>query len=335
MLKVLYAGSPEAAALVLERLLELHNKDFKIVGVLTNPPSPQGRNKKLLPTPVEQKVRAYEEKSTEQIPVLTPKKLDAVARETVSDLQPDVLVCFAYGKIFGPKFLALFPLGGINLHPSLLPLYRGCAPVPAAILDRQSQTGVTVQKLAQKMDSGDILSQQVIPLNGTETADSLLEDSAKIGADMVLSLLHDVSVTGTLPVGTPQDDSQATYCTMLKKEDGCIDWSGSAEEIDAQIRAFNSWPGAFTCVDTTVLKIHKSAVFTGDLPVTVTDAMKNGSQPGQVLGTDKKQGILIQTGKGILCVTELQWQAKKLMPWKDFLNGSRNFVGSCCSSNTK
>ena len=143
-MNILYAGSPDISAKVLEDLCELtkENPDFNIVGVLTNPPSAKGRHKELIPTEVAQSAIKY------NIPVLEPEKLDADLREKVAALNPDILVCFAYGKLFGPKFMALFPQGGINLHPSLLPKYRGCAPVPAAILNQEKETGITVQKQA-------------------------------------------------------------------------------------------------------------------------------------------------------------------------------------------
>ena len=337
MVRILYAGSPEAAALPLVHLAKAasHGTEFTIAGVLTNPPSAQGRSKALIPTPVAQGAHQLEEELGCTIPVLTPEKLDAAAREAVAQLKPDLLVCFAYGRIFGPKFLSLFPLGGINLHPSLLPLYRGCAPIPAAILDQQQETGVTVQKLAQEMDSGDILSQVVLPLTGTETADSLLLRAAEIGGKQLEEIICQAAQRGSLPEGTPQDGSKATYCQMMKKEEGCICWNDSAAAIDARIRAFTPWPGAFTHAQGTSLKIHQAAVYKKNLPPHIQSAFPTPPAPGTVLGSDKAAGILIQTGDGILCVTNLQWQAKKAMSWKDFMNGSANFVGCRCSSNER
>lgn len=333
MVRILYAGSPEAAAIPLFHLgrSESCGKDFAIAGVLTNPPSAQGRSKALIPTPVAQAARQLETELGCTIPVLTPEKLDAAARDAVAELKPDLLVCFAYGKIFGPKFLALFPLGGINLHPSLLPLYRGCAPIPAAILDQQSQTGVSVQKLAQEMDSGDILSQVVLPLTGTETADSLLLQAAEIGGRQLEEVIVTTARNGGLPEGTPQDGTKATYCQMMRKEEGAICWKDSAAAIDAKIRAFTPWPGAFTCALGTTLKLHQATVYRKDLPPHIQSAHPAPPAPGTVLGTDKAAGILIQTGDGILCVTNLQWQTKKAMDWKDFMNGSGNFIGCHCS----
>ena len=318
-MNILYAGSPDISAKVLEDLYLLteNSSDFNIVGVLTNPPSAKGRHKELVPTEVAQIAIKY------QLPVLEPEKLDADLREKVRALNPDILVCFAYGKLFGPKFMALFPQGGINLHPSLLPKYRGCAPVPAAILNQEEETGITVQKLALEMDSGDVLLQVKIPLDFTETSESLLNDAANRGGELFYKVLCDIR--DGKANGVPQDSSQATYCEMLKKEDGLIDWTKSAKEISAKIRAYYPWPSSFTVYKDLQLKIHRATVFQGEY--SGADSSEN-SVPGTVLGLDKKSGILIQTGDGILAVENLQLQAKKAMDFKDFLNGNKDFIGS-------
>jgi len=333
-IRILYAGSPEAAAIPLLHLgrAAAHGKDFTIVGVLTNPPSAQGRSKALIPTPVAQAAEKLQQERNIDLPVLCPEKLDGAARDAVAELEPDLLVCFGYGKIFGPKCLSLFSMGGINLHPSLLPLYRGCAPIPAAILDQQPETGVSVQKLALEMDSGNILSQVRLPLRGTETADTLLLQAAEIGAGQLEEVILRAAKEGELPEGVPQDGSKATYCQMMKKEEGCICWKDSAAAIDAKIRAFTPWPGAFTCAQGTTLKIHQAKVYKKELPAHIQSNFLQPPEAGTVLGTDKSEGILVQTGDGILCITNLQWQAKKAMNWKDFMNGSASFTGCCCSS---
>ena len=219
--------------------------------------------------------------------------------------------------------MALFPQGGINLHPSLLPKYRGCAPVPAAILNQEEETGITVQKLALEMDSGDVLLQVKIPLDFTETSESLLNDAANRGGELFYKVLCDIR--DGKANGVPQDSSQATYCEMLKKEDGLIDWAKSAKEISAKIRAYYPWPSSFTVYKDLQLKIHRATVFQGEYS---GEASSENSVPGTVLGLDKKSGILIQTGDGILAVENLQLQAKKAMDFKDFLNGNKDFIGS-------
>ncbi|MDR3312388.1 MAG: methionyl-tRNA formyltransferase [Spirochaetaceae bacterium] len=313
MIRILYAGSPETSALVLGRLLEAvgAGAPFSVAGVLTNLPSFRGRGKIRLSTPAA--VRAEQA----GIPVIPCEKLDEGCRAQVAALKPDILVCFAYGKIFGPKFLALFSLGGINLHPSLLPKYRGASPVPAAILAGDKETGVTVQKLTLQMDAGDVLAQEKIPLGGSETAESLLQEAAEKGAGMLVRVLSQADTRRELPPGTPQNHGEATYCAACCREDGLIDWTQSAVRIDAQIRAFYPWPGAFTGFNGELLKIIRARPYSGKVA---------GKKPGIVAGVDKEAGILIQTGDGVLSVQHLQRAMKKEVPWKDFLNGCPHFI---------
>lgn len=320
-MRIIYAGSPDIAA---QPLIDIVQKGHHtVVGVITNPPSAKKRGKELLPTPVAAAAaKLNEEITSNQIKIFEPVKLSEIY-EDIESLKPDMLVCFAYGKIFSRTFLGLFPKGGINLHPSLLPLYRGCAPVPAAILNNDAETGISIQRIAFEMDSGNILLQTHIKLNGTETSESLLNDVSMQGGSLLLKVLDDIE-NGCVSE-TVQDSSKATYCGMLKKEDGIINWNDTALNISAKIRAFHPWPGAFTEVDQKPLIIHKAKVYSGNLSFSECDCI-----PGKVLGTDKAEGILIQTGDGILSVSQLQWQTKKDMNWKDFMNGSRNFINSVC-----
>lgn len=316
MIKILYAGSPEAAKKTLEILNSAKSEyDFEIAGVLSNPPSAKGRHKDLIPTPV----AAFAE--SQGIPVFTPEHLDSAAREQIRPLGADLLVCFAYGHIFGPKFLSMFKFGGINLHPSLLPKYRGCTPVPAAILNRDSKTGISIQKIVQEMDCGNILAQKEISLDFTETGDSLLEKSAVLGAKEISELLCTIAKNQSVPEGTVQT-GESSYTELIKKEDGKIDWKMSAFAIDAKIRAYSSDPGSFTSDGKTNLKILKAK------PAETLVSVEGQNVPGKVLAFDKKTGIYIACGEGQLVVTELQWQAKKAMNYKDFMNGSRNFIGT-------
>lgn len=313
-MKVLYAGSPEAAALTLKILLENQaSQGFEVCGVLTNPPSSQGRHKDLIPTPVE--VLAREN----NIPVFAPEHLDAECRQQIQPLGADLLVSFAYGHIFGPKFLAMFPMGGMNLHPSLLPKYRGCTPVPAAILNRDEKTAVTVQTLALKMDEGNILAQKVVELNGTETSGSLLNYSAEKGAALISNLLKEISENGKVPEGKAQE-GEVSYTGIITKADGKLDWSKAAFELDAQIRAYTPDPECWTMDGNESLKILEAKVCEDD------DFSKDCA-PGTVIRFSKPEGIFIKCGRGQLCVTRLQKQGKKAMTYKDFMNGSRDFIG--------
>lgn len=313
MIRVLFAGSPEPAAKTLALLEENGaSAGFEIAGVLTNPPSPQGRHKELIPTPA----AVFAQEHT--IPLFTPEHLDSACRTQIAAVHPDILVCFAYGHIFGPKFLQLFRFGGINLHPSLLPKYRGCTPVNAAILNMDRETGISVQKIAQGMDEGDILASEGVTLTGTETAGSLLEYSAVHGAALLCGVLAFCGKNGVLPEGKVQTGT-ASYTKIITKENGRIDWSRTAAEIDAQIRAYTPEPGCWTTekdIPLRILSAHPS-----DIP-------DFSVLPGTVVSFDKKQGILIQTGRGLLAVTVLQRQAKKALDAAAFMNGAKNFTGT-------
>jgi len=317
-MRVLFAGTPAIAVPSLE-ILSME-KGIILAGVLTNPDKPRGRKEESQPSEVceaAQKILyLYKEQGKTPFPILKPVKLDAALREEVSKLKPDLLVSFAYGHIFGPKFMALFPLGGINIHPSLLPKYRGPAPLQAAIINRDSETGISIQKLAQEMDSGNILAVEYLQLTGAETTESLSKIVSQKAALMLPSVIEKIAEGEQ---GTAQDHSKASFCSMISRDSGLINWEKqSAAEIEAAIRAFTPWPLCRTIHNRRELFILKAVVF---------DENNNQGVPGQVLGIDKN-GILIQTGRGILAVTELQYQAKKALFWRDFLNGARDFTGS-------
>jgi methionyl-tRNA formyltransferase len=323
MIDVLFAGSPECAVPSLEAVARAH----RVVAVLTNPPAPAGRSGTPVPTPVHAAAERLKAEGIipEDTPIITPEKITQEVRDAIAARKPAILACFAYGKIFGPKTLALFPLGAVNLHPSILPRWRGCAPVPAAILARDAETGITVQRMALEMDAGDILIQTRFPLDGTETADSLLERAAAEGAPFLAKAISDIE-SGAAK-GTPQDASLATFSAMLKKEDGDIDWTESAANIDARIRAFTAWPGAFTKANGNVLLLLKAHVY-GGAGAQAEEIAPALLAPGTVIGIDKKDGILVQTGNGVLALERLQWRAKKPLDWKSFINGTRDFTGS-------
>lgn len=324
MLNVLFAGSPACSVPSLESVARRH----RVVAVLTNPPAPVGRSREPVATPVAlaaERLRA-EGLIPADSPTLIPTKITDEVRAAIAARNPDAMACFAYGKIFGPKTLALFPRGALNVHPSLLPRWRGPSPVPAAILARDPKTGVSVQRMALEMDAGDILAREVIPLDGTETAESLLERAAEIGARLLADCLD--LVEAGRDAGEPQRHEDATYCGVLAKEDGEIDWSLPAPEIDARIRAYHPWPGAFTRSGDSVLMILGARPYAGTPPA--SGAVNDGAvaPPGTVLGSDKGAGILVQTGSGVLALTRLQWRTKQPLDWKSFLNGTRSFVGT-------
>lgn len=334
MLRVLYAGSPAASSRALELILKdsymsssIPEEHYKVVGVLSNPPSMQGRHKDLIPTEVAHYAQIWNEARDDGIVILTPEHLKEEAREQIRSIHPDIFICFAYGHILGPKFFSLFKYGGINIHPSILPKYRGATPVNQAILNGDSETGISIQKMALGIDEGDILSMQKWTLTGTETAESLLKEVALHGAISITTILRYIAKHKELPHSYPQR-GPASYCSIIKKEDGKINWRDSAEKIDAQIRAYTPWPGCFTTCNGQTLRILKARSAEKVAMQDNTVPKETPAIPGTVIAYHKQRGILIQTGSGVLIATELQWQAKKAMDFKSFMNGARNFIGS-------
>ena len=314
-MKILFAGTPDIAVPSLRKIAG----EFNVCGVLTNPDRIRARGKKVLPSPVKQAAMEFD------IPLVQPERIFREAREAVAALAPDLLVTFAYGRIFGPKFLALFPMGGINIHPSLLPELRGSSPIQSAILGGLSKTGITIQEIALEMDTGNILMQKEIALYGTETTESLTESVAGQSADMLSEVLHAIK-NGT---ATPkvQDENEATYCGKIEKDDRKIDWSKDAETLSNEVRAFIPWPKSVTTFKT------KNLMITYALPISENQLRIDADSterpvPGTVLHDLSKKGIIVVCGHGGLLVTKLQLEAKKVMEWKVFLNGNSDIPGS-------
>ena len=315
-MRVLFAGSPAIAVPSLLGIAERHS----IVGILTNPESAQGRGKEVLPTAV---AAAAREKLGDKLPIFAFTRLDSGAREAIVALEADVLVAFAYGKIFGPKFLSLFPKGGINIHPSLLPRHRGSSPIQQAILDRDVETGVSIQRIALEMDSGDLFAVEKFPLMGVETTGALLERCASIGARLAVAVI-DAMESGRA-LASPQE-GKPTYCRKIAKEDGLIDWTKPCAEIDAGVRAFDPWPGSYTYLNSQRLNILEAVPYpAGDFPP-AAEALPNAAA-GTIIGMDKARGIIVRAGEGFVALRRLQFSTRKALSYKDFANGMRNLAG--------
>jgi methionyl-tRNA formyltransferase len=298
-MRILFAGSPQLAVPCLEASRVRH----QVAAVLTNPDRPAGRRGLPAPTPV--KARALEL----GLPVLEARKLDAELMGQVKALGCELLVVAAFGRIFPEEFLGLFPQGGLNVHPSLLPRHRGPSPIPAAILAGDKETGVTVQRLAARMDSGDILGARSLPLTGSETTGSLTQVLAGLGAELLAEVLEQMEQGRER--GKRQEEAAATYCRLLRKEDGRIPWEKEPGYIERLVRACDPWPGAFTSFRRQTLLLLSAAVYPGQPP---------GEAPqGLVFGTDNRYGILVRAGHGVLSVSRLQLQAKKPMDWRSFV----------------
>ncbi|MDR1787129.1 MAG: methionyl-tRNA formyltransferase [Treponema sp.] len=332
-LRVLFAGSPAIAVPSLEAIAALEAEGgAALAGVLSNPDKSRGRSAALEPTEVAAAAAALSggraSRGKGPVPLLKPPRLDAEARAAVQALESDLLVCFSYGKIFGPAFMGLFPLGGINVHPSLLPRHRGPSPIPTAILEGDGETGVCIQRIAPQMDTGALAAVERIALTGRETTASLSALASEKGAALLKTVLRELAAAGTnearaalLDTMCRPQEGAPTYSRLLVKEDGRIAWGKSAAAIDAQIRAYTPWPLSFTACKGDLLFALEAAPYAGP-PV------EGGAEPGTVLGVDKTQGILVRTGDGVLAITRLQWRAKKALHWKSFLNGARNFIGT-------
>ena len=302
-MNVIFMGTPDFAAETLEALLKSRHR---VVLAVSQPDKPKGRSKE--PVPTEVKAAALRE----GIPVFQPEKMKTP--ETFEELKKynaDIIVVAAYGRIIPKNILELPKYGCINLHASLLPKYRGAAPIQWAVLDGEKTSGVAVQQMNEGLDMGDIISVKEYVLDKKETSESLFDKLAELGAKLVVETLDMIENGDIHPVPQPQD-SPTPYARMISKNDGLIDWGWEAEKIERWVRGMNSWPGAFTFAGKNTVKIWDAEVVTED-----TD-----SEPGTVTQADKK-GLLVQTGKGQIRIMELQLQGKKRMMYDAFLRGCR------------
>jgi len=312
-MRIIFAGTPDIAVPSLKALSE----NFDVCAVLTNPDRATGRGKKIVLSPVKEAALEL------GIEILQPEKLDDSFLQVIKDLKPDLLAVIAFGRIFRKNLLDLFPYGAINLHPSLLPIYRGPSPLNEAIKNGDEKTGISVQKMALKMDSGDILLQPELILDGSETTGSLTEKVSLLGAPLMVEAVN--ILKKDINAGTPQDDSKATFCKMIEKSDGVLNWKDTSDDIERKIRAFSPWPGTYTYYGEKKLNILEADIYDGEI---------DDSQPGKVLSLEKKSGIIIKTGDSAIAVKRLQLQSKKPMDYKSFINGNRDFVGSLLESGT-
>lgn len=306
-MRIVFMGTPASAAASLEALL--HGPD-EVVGVVTQPDRPSGRGQATTPSPVR---RVAEGRG---IPVLTPLRMkDPDLLERLRGWRPDLVAVVAYGRILPQTILDLAPLGCVNVHYSLLPRYRGAAPMQWAILRGEAVTGVTTMRLVAEMDAGPVLLAEAVPVEPGDTAASLEARLAPLGARLLMETVAGLG-RGTL-AARPQDPAAATFAPMLRKEDGLIDWSRPALEIERRVRAFNPWPSAFTWWQGKRLKVHAATAAPDGEAGTGTGA----ETPGTVVRAGA-EGIRVATGDGALLLTELQLEGRKRMPAEAFLRGS-------------
>jgi methionyl-tRNA formyltransferase len=304
--RLVFMGTPRFGQMILEALIG----HYEIVAVVTQPDREAGRGRKMMTSPV--KALALEH----NLPLLQPQRLrqEEVVQQ-LGDLVPTVIVVAAFGQILPPSILSLPKHGSINVHASLLPRHRGAAPIPAAILAGDKQSGVTIMLMDEGLDTGPILSQATVDIASEDTTASLTEKLGQLGGQLLLDTLPHWLAGEVTP--REQDESQATYAGMLRREDGRITWTKPAEQIARRCRAFYPWPGAFTFWDEKRLKVLSARPLFVNLP---TEA------PGKVVQVNSN--IAVVTGEGLLILEELQLAGKRPLSAEEFARGQREFVGS-------
>ncbi len=301
-MRIIYAGTPDFAVPALQSLLD---SQHQVVAVLTQPDRPAGRGQRLHASPVKQLALAH------AIPVLQPITLrDGDIQAELRALAPDLMVVAAYGLILPEPVLRIPRHGCINIHASLLPRWRGAAPIHRALLAGDAETGITIMQMAKGLDTGDILLRRITPIASDDAAASLHDRLAGLGAEALLSSLG-LLANGRLQP-EPQDHDRATYAAKLDKAEAEIAWAAPAARIERMIRAFNPWPVAQTRCDQGVLRIWRASI----------GAETSAAAPGTVLRESRDQGVLVQTGDGgTLWLEELQLPGGKPQPARTFLNG--------------
>ena len=306
-MKIVFMGTPPFAATVLERLID---EGHQVVLVVSQPDSRIGRKKELVMTPVKQVAIKH------RIPTFQPTRIKK-DHQAVIDVNPDLIITAAYGQIIPQPLLDAPQLGCINVHASLLPKYRGGAPIHQAIIDGESETGVTIMYMDLTMDTGDIITQARIPITDDDDVGTLFEKLSHVGSDLLLETLPAIQ-GGTNP-RIPQLEEDATYAYIIKREDEWVDWKRSARAVFNQIRGLNPWPTAYTKVKIPGMEIFVKAFVSKELEATST------LEPGTIVNASG-EGIDVVCGDGkLLRVLELQLAGKRRMPIKDLLNGDHPF----------
>ena len=298
-MKIVFMGTPDFAVPTLESLVK---GGHEVIAAVTQPDKPKGRGKAVLMTPVKEKALEYD------IPVYQPVKArDPEFVQILKDMSPDVIVVVAFGQLLPKAILDIPKYGCVNVHASLLPKYRGAAPIQWAVIVGEEKSGVTTMLMNEGLDTGDMLEKVEYVLDKNETGGSLFDKLSAMGGELILSTLEKLE-NGTI-VRTPQGETTTPYAKMLKKSMGEIDWSMEAVKIERLIRGLNPWPSAYTSLKGKTVKIWAAEVEDGTLT----------GNPGRVTVTKDK--LLVETGEGYLSITELQLEGKKRMDTAAFLRG--------------
>ena len=300
--RIVFMGTPSFAAIVLEGLLE---DGWNVVGAVTQPDKPRGRGRRMSAPPVSQVARKR------GILVLQPRDVrDPIFHDDLRDLRPDIMVVAAYGKLLPGEILHLPPLGCFNVHASLLPAYRGAAPIRWSIMNGERETGITLFRMEAGMDTGDMVAAASLPIDPDVTAGELAEQLAELTLGILPGALHDI-IEGRARF-VPQDHDKATFAPVLRKEDGRIDWTLDATAIRNRVRGLDPWPGAFTFWRGKRLRLWEA------------DRVEDGSgvTPGEVLSVSG-EGLRVATGDGVLRVDSVQLEGRRRMRVAEFIRGHR------------
>ena len=308
-MKIVFMGTPDFAVPSLKALVEA---GYDVAAVVTQPDKPKGRGKSLLPTPVKEEALLHE------IPVYQPQRVknNREFLDTLREIAPDVIVVAAFGQIIPRDVLELPKYGCINIHASLLPKYRGAAPIQQAVIDGEKESGVTIMQMGEGLDTGDMISKIVIPLEKEETGGSLFAKLAQAGAELLIKTLPSIE-QGTAVWEKQPEESPTPYAAMINKKMGLMDFHKSAVELERLVRGLNPWPSAYTFVNGKTLKVWKCRA----------DEKCSGETPGTVILTDN-EGIHVACKDGILILTEVQLEGKKRMDAEAFLRGYHIEAGS-------
>ncbi|MFC1498725.1 methionyl-tRNA formyltransferase, partial [Verrucomicrobiota bacterium] len=306
-MRIIFMGSAPLACPSLEILL--NRADDEVVGVITQPDRPKGRNRRISSCAV----KIFAEQNN--LPVQTPEKINSPESvELLRTLKPDLIIVFAYGQILGLQVLELPSEGCVNVHASLLPKYRGAAPIQWAIVNGEEMTGVTTMYMAEGMDDGDIILQREIAIKPEDTAGLLSNKMAKEGAELLGETLD--MICGGNAVRKPQNEDEATFAPKIKKEDGRIDWTKTAEEIYNRIRGFNPWPTCWCCVRSQKSEVRSQ----GRIRVLKTRVEDREGEPGKIIDVGG-DGPLVGTGNGCVRLLEIQPEGKKPMSGAAYVCG--------------
>ncbi len=308
-MKIVFMGTPDFSAIVLEKL----NSLYPVSAVVTGLDKPVGRGYQLKPSPL--KVKAQEL----GIDVLQYEKVSREGIEDMQNLNPDVVVTAAFGQILSEKFLSIPKFGVLNVHASLLPKYRGSSPIQWSIINGDEESGITIMRTVKAVDAGDILLKKATPIGKKETAGELFDRLAVLGGEAIVEAIR--LLDSGKATFTPQDESLATHCSMISKDDGNIDFSKTARQIDCFVRGMTPWPSAYTHVFGKTLKVFdvEKVDFSGDISAFVY---------GQVVRANSKEGLFVKVADGVIRLCEIQLEGSKRMSDTAFLLGRNVEVGT-------